>query len=345
LGAVLAVTAGAVWLEPVFSNLRYGQVNAMLMLLVVADFALAGRRRWPFGLLIGVAAAFKIVPGIFILYLLLTRRFRAAITSIVTVVVLTGLSFAIRPSDSIKFWFGSTFSNSDRVAGSEGVASVYNQSLHGVAARFFGDSAGNVVYYLLALVVLVVGMGLARAAYRSGEEAAGVITTALTALLISPISWSEHWVWLVPVLILLADAARRKHARAPIVGPAIPAAIVLVSLVWPLPGIEEGQGGQVIPRSYLVDIAEAWKAGRHGLVQLLASSVYPVIGLALLAGGWLALRARRRSVAGSGPAEAAGPARRVSLGAQLSAASGPTVTGAEVGVAGPGGATGSSGAP
>lgn len=38
----------------------------------------------------------------------------------------------------------------------------------------------------------------------------GVQVTALVSLLVSPISWSHHWVWCVPLLIGLAALARHK---------------------------------------------------------------------------------------------------------------------------------------
>jgi alpha-1,2-mannosyltransferase len=43
---------------------------------------------------------------------------------------------------------------------------------------------------------------------------AGWVTCALTGLLVSPISWDHHWVWIVPVLALLADAAARASGAA-----------------------------------------------------------------------------------------------------------------------------------
>ena len=45
---------------------------------------------------------------------------------------------------------------------------------------------------------------------------AGWLTCALTGLLVSPISWDHHWVWIVPALALLADAAVRAMRRRPV---------------------------------------------------------------------------------------------------------------------------------
>src|SRR5439155_11716162 len=132
LGATCATAAAVLWLQPVFDTLGQGQVNIVLMLLVVLDFAMAGRRGWPTGVGVGVAAAVKLVPALFAVYLLLTGRVRAAVTAGGTFVALTALGFAADWRDARQFWFHGVFSDANRAAGPDGVASVYNQSLHGV---------------------------------------------------------------------------------------------------------------------------------------------------------------------------------------------------------------------
>jgi alpha-1,2-mannosyltransferase len=291
LGVTLGITGAALWLQPVDDTLGQGQVNIVLMLLVLVDFALAGRRHWPTGVLIGVATAVKLVPGLFIIYLLLTRRYRAAVTAAVTFAALTALGFATAWSDSKRFWFGGVFSDSARAAGPDGIASAYNQSLHGVMIRLFGTGTGDVVWYVLAAVVVVGGLAVAVAARRGGDEVAGIIACALTALLISPLSWHEHWVWVVPVLVWLVDLGRRIHLVAPIVAGALPCVVWLAFLVWPMRG---NLPGQVIPDSPLSSIHHAWIIGNHSPLVAAASAEYPAIGLALLLGfGWRYLRQRR----------------------------------------------------
>ena len=108
LGAAGAVTGLALWFEPVSSNLGLGQVNALLMLMVVADLALPDRNRCK-GVGIGVAAACKLVPGIFVVYLLLTRRFRAAAVATGTFVAMTLAGWVIAPRASIAFWLHGLF--------------------------------------------------------------------------------------------------------------------------------------------------------------------------------------------------------------------------------------------
>jgi alpha-1,2-mannosyltransferase len=107
VGAALGLTGAALWLQPVHDTLDQGQVNLLLMLLVVADFALSGKR-WH-GALIGVATAIKLTPAIFVIYLLLIGRTRAAITAASVAVGLTVVGFLIAPGDSIRYWLHGAF--------------------------------------------------------------------------------------------------------------------------------------------------------------------------------------------------------------------------------------------
>src|SRR5581483_12201814 len=59
------------WLQPVRETLTFGQINLVLALLVLADLlVLAPRGSRLTGVGIGLAAAIKLTPAVFILYLL-----------------------------------------------------------------------------------------------------------------------------------------------------------------------------------------------------------------------------------------------------------------------------------
>lgn len=291
VGVALGLTGAAVWTQPVFDSLGQGQINIVLMLLVLADIALSGRRRWPTGVLIGLAAAAKLTPGIFVLYLLLTRRYRAALTAAATWAGLTAVGFAAAWADSVSFWLRGTFADSHRVASPLTVGSVFNQSIHGVAVRLFGDPAGDVAWYLLAPLVAAGGLAVAVAAHRLVSPLAGLLACALTGLLVSPLSWHEHWVWIVPVLIVLAGVGYRIHRRAPVIAGALPCLAGLAFLTWPQPS---GVPGQVVPASILSPARHLWEdeGNRHPVVAL-AGAAYVAVGLLLLlAVGWALRRGR-----------------------------------------------------
>ncbi|GAA4264300.1 hypothetical protein GCM10022255_116660 [Dactylosporangium darangshiense] len=288
VGATLGIAGAALWLQPVYDTLIQGQINLILVLMVLADVAFDGRRRWPTGVLIGAAAAMKLVPGIFILYLLLTRRYRAAVTGAATWAALTGLGFVAARADSVQFWLRGTFSDSARVASPATPGSVYNQSIHGIAVRLVGQEAGDILWYVVAALVVAGGLAVAVVADRVEGRLAGVLMCALTGLLASPLTWHEHWVWIVPVLIWLGDVARRLNRTAPALAGALPSLPALPFLMWPVP---TGVPNQVGPASILSPARHMWEnEGNHKPVVFLAGTAYVAVGLAVLLATASALR-------------------------------------------------------
>jgi alpha-1,2-mannosyltransferase len=203
LGAV------SLFFEPVRETLTFGQVNLVLMLIVLADLCLPDTSRWK-GIGIGIATGFKLTPAIFIVYLLVTRRWTGAIRSVVAAAATVAIGFVVLPAESAQFWFDRVFLDSARVGG---VPFVANQSINATLFRALGDQASARPFWLLAVVV-VAPMGLACAAWlsRRGHELAGIVTCATVGLLVSPVSWSHHWVWVVPALVLGVDTAWRHRA-------------------------------------------------------------------------------------------------------------------------------------
>ena len=207
--ATLAAASLTLWLAPVLQTLWLGQINLILMFVIVADLSLADTTRFK-GVGVGLAAGFKLVPLIFIPYLLLTRRFRAMSVSLVTFVLTIAISRVLLPRQSQQFWFGGLFLNSSR---SGNIAYVGNQSLHGTLARLMSVQSAEQPYWLVISVVIgVAGLLLAAWAAWRGHEMIGILTCGLTGLLVSPISWSHHWVWVAPALVVAVDVALRIRA-------------------------------------------------------------------------------------------------------------------------------------
>ncbi|HSR86797.1 MAG TPA: glycosyltransferase 87 family protein [Streptosporangiaceae bacterium] len=211
VGVTLAVAAAALWLEPLRQTLSFGQVNLLLMVLIVADLGLPGSRWWK-GAGVGLAAGFKLTPLIFIPYLLLTRQFRAAAVATATFALTIAASVALLPKATEHYWFDRLFLNPHRLGN---IAYVGNQSLYGALLRLTGSTAAAQPYRLAAVAVVGTG-GLLLAAWasRRGLEMAGILVCALTGLLVSPVSWSHHWVWVAPMIVVLADLATRPLALA-----------------------------------------------------------------------------------------------------------------------------------
>ena len=216
-GALLGAAAGMLT-EPVFRTVYLGQINIVLMLMIIWDLTqpeTRASRRWK-GFLIGVAAGIKLVPLIFVPYLLLTRRFRQAFMAIAGFAFTVVVGFAVVPHDSADFWFNGLFVQDGRT-GFPGWGG--NQSLRGLVTRLAGSiTAGTLPWLVVALVVGVVGLVCAALLYRAGHEMLGLLMTALVGLLDSPISWDHHWVWVVPGMMAAAHYAAvgwRSRRRVP----------------------------------------------------------------------------------------------------------------------------------
>jgi alpha-1,2-mannosyltransferase len=231
---IVAMTGGVMlWTEPYWWNFDLGQINLLVLLPIVIDLALPDRSRFK-GIGIGIATASKLLPGLFIVYLLITRRVRAAVVSVVTFVGLTTIGWIMRPGDSWDYWIRGMAFDSHRVLGPGGPRYVGNQSLQGFVTRLLGIDEQNSVAWILALLVtLAGGLAVAYLAQRRGEEAMAMVVVGYTALLISPISWSHYWLWCAPMTIVLADVARRTAGALRHVAIVVTFAALAPFLMWP----------------------------------------------------------------------------------------------------------------
>jgi len=192
----------ALFLEPIRNTLAYGQVNVALMALVAAD-CLIPAPRWPRGALVGIAAAVKLTPAGFVLFFLLRRDWRAAAVATVTGCACAAVGFALAWRDSIRYWT-SVLAQTGR-PGSPAYAA--NQSIQGVIARTGLDphsTAGAVTWLALSAVAVALAARGMRSAFAASADAWALSLNALCCLLISPISWSHHWVWGETAVLTLA---------------------------------------------------------------------------------------------------------------------------------------------
>jgi alpha-1,2-mannosyltransferase len=205
--ALLLVTPIALLMFPVRSDLALGQVNILLILMIVADLTtgLTWRgRSFPHGVLLGVAAAIKLTPLVFIPYLMVSRQWRAARNATLTFVLTTGAMFVVSPHASWLYFTKDAF-DVNRVGNS---LSVGNQALHAAIMRAH-LSPGAVLFDLIEAAVLCVGVAIATMAFRRSSKLLAVLVCAATGLLLSPISWPHHYVWIVPAVIWLAIGVDR----------------------------------------------------------------------------------------------------------------------------------------
>ncbi|MFJ4468350.1 glycosyltransferase 87 family protein [Streptomyces sp. NPDC089424] len=273
-GCALAACALALY-EPLRDTFSFGQVNVLLLALVLVDAWLlaTGRGRWA-GIGIGLAAAVKLTPALFIGLLLLAGRRRAAAVATGVAAGATGLAALVTPEGSRFYWTQAMW-DTTRVGRLDYVS---NQSLQGILARL--DIESRAVWAVTVLLVLGVWVWRARKAVAAGDWYAAFALTGLTACLVSPITWVHHLVWLLPAFVLLVRAGRPRLA-------AVLYAVMCTSLVW------------------------LWYDDASGVDGFLGSNAYAWITLGLLLGlpvgqssTWNTL-SRRTSAAAAAPRQAA----------------------------------------
>jgi alpha-1,2-mannosyltransferase len=217
-----AVGCGAV-LFPVRQEFYFGQVDLFLVALCVLDFAVPNPR-WPRGLLIGLATAIKLEPGVFIVYLLLTRRRKEAAVAAVSSAAWTALAWLVSPHDSVSYWTDEIFQG-NRIGGP---GSAANQSLRGMILRVFKPHPAPVAAWLaVAAIVAVAGFFMARSCWRRGDDTAGIAITGLLAAALSPVAWIHHYCWVVVAIGVILGAGRSGRR----IGAAIAALAVFATML------------------------------------------------------------------------------------------------------------------
>jgi alpha-1,2-mannosyltransferase len=199
------VAPAVIYLEPIRSNFDFGQINVVLMTLVIAD-CVPRRTPWPRGLLLGVAIALKLTPAVFLLYFLLRRDTRALLVTAASAVVATLAGFALTWRDSLEYWTD-TVRNTDRI----GTATLNtNQNIAGALARLgLGEGERFALWMLACFAVLGLTVWAARRVLRAGQPVLALICVAMFGLVVSPVSWSHHWVWVLPTLLVTTVVAYR----------------------------------------------------------------------------------------------------------------------------------------
>ena len=254
---------------PVSQTLAFGQLGILLVALVALDLApgpsaLPGRRLLPEGVLTGVAAALKLTPMIFVLYLLAVRRWRAALTATITAAALTILAAIVLPGASVDFWL--RLAHGDTGLG-HSLIYYTNQSVYADFVRALRLApAGSALGLLASAAVVALGVWAAAVWHRAGEVRFAVVLCGVASLLASPVSWLHHFVWVVPLAFSLVELVRRRP-------PVLPTWLIVLG--WAFVGWVIVSPYRRLPNG--ADLELEWTAGQHVL-----ASVTAILGIALL---------------------------------------------------------------
>ncbi|MGO3377597.1 MAG: glycosyltransferase family 87 protein [Corynebacterium casei] len=219
-------TASLIWgivliFEPVRLNNGFAQINIIIMVLVALDLIPRKRLKWlPQGWLIGVAAAIKITPLAMLLYFLVRKEIKPIITAAISAIIATLIAAAVRWDVAWEYFSVKLLSMG--TGGDFGVQTAYqsNSSIKGAIERLYTSQEGmetastitNIIWLCLAIITVVLGGWLMVALMKRGLNIEAWMINAFIMLLISPVSWSHHWVWVaIAIPVLLYRAITWRH--------------------------------------------------------------------------------------------------------------------------------------
>lgn len=237
-GALALSCISVLVLEPVRSAIDYGQIELVLMFVVVADLLLV---RSPYrGVLTGIAAAVKLTPLVFGIVLLVGRDVKSALRLAVSFCACAGLSWLLWPELSRNYWLHDLLLPGR--AGNLGYAG--NQSWNAILHRPpFPANGSEAAWLVLSLLTLAVSAFVAWRLVSRGQRALAILPVALAGLLVSPISWSHHWVWLLLIPPLLIPRRGPSAARAV---QALLWGLVVLAVLAPYWWVTHGTGGDIL---------------------------------------------------------------------------------------------------
>ncbi|NNG19601.1 DUF2029 domain-containing protein [Naumannella sp. ID2617S] len=198
------VAATVLLLLPFESAIEFGQLGVLLLWLVVLDLIDPPGRRWlPQGVLIGLATAIKLTPAAFIVYLLLTRRFRAAAWAcgVFAATVLAG--FAVMPTAATGYW--QRLMAGDSGANPAVYGLIWNISVMSTVQRFQGVEQGRTLGLILSAALLLLCLIAAWLAHRAGNELLALTAVGVGSTLANPVAWTHHLTWVLPGIVCLAQ--------------------------------------------------------------------------------------------------------------------------------------------
>jgi alpha-1,2-mannosyltransferase len=261
-------TAVGIWIEPLRSTFDYGQVNVLLVLAVL--YAVYTTRWWLSGLLVGLAAGVKLTPAVAGLYFVGARRWGAVLFAAVVFVLTIAVS-ALVVGDQARYYFTELLGDASRVGP---IGTSFNQSWRGGISRILGHDAGYGPVVLAGIAVTAVVAVLAwRAAGGAEDRLAAIVIVQLFGLLLSPISWTHHWVWLIPLMIWLLHGPLRGRLGARVLGWGW-LALTVVGVPWLLS----------FAQPTIWAISRPWYLAWAGLIYIVAT---------LVTLAWIAATARR----------------------------------------------------
>lgn len=211
------ITSLVIWVSPMYNNLIYGQIDILVLTLILVDLVYLNencRPKWlPEGILIGVAAAIKLVPALFFIYFLIIRDFKRLKNSVITFAGFTLIGFLIIPSDSKSYWLHYL----ENTGKNDNAWYFTNQSLDGMLRRFFPTNWFD-IWVPLVVAMVIFGFITAYNANKRHQYFLAVILIGTLGVIISPISWIHECIWVIPIIGFILDDGKTFMRTAAAIG-------------------------------------------------------------------------------------------------------------------------------
>jgi len=211
---------------PLYEQSRMGQSTALLLLLLTGSWAwLRSGRPVLSGVLLGVATCIKLFPGLLLLYLAVTRRWRALAAAIATIALVVASTSSLFGVEVYRDYFERVLPTVQQFR-----ALWQNLSLVGFWSKLFNPAPEFLRTYSLteplmrspllaaalsAATVALVVAALVWASWRGRDDQKGqdlgYASTVVASLLIGPLTWG-HSLLLLPLPFSIFWASARGRA-------------------------------------------------------------------------------------------------------------------------------------
>ncbi|GAA1925863.1 glycosyltransferase 87 family protein [Nocardioides marmoribigeumensis] len=204
---VLPLTLAASALEPIYSGIILGQINLLLLVLILWDLTRPKETAWA-GILLGLAIGIKLTPAIFLLYLVAHRDYRTAMRALLTFATTVVIGFVVAPGPANAYWTKYLF-DTERIGPSK---DTDNQSIRGMLDRLEVAHAG-LIWVLACGALCALYLWWSQRPRQRADMLLEISGVGLLGCLVSPLSWSHHWAWIVPAAVAFVGSPQSRESQ------------------------------------------------------------------------------------------------------------------------------------
>lgn len=207
---------------PFRDTIWFGQINILILGACYLTFVHC-KTMTPFVIAVGICAGIKLTPIALLILPLAMRKFKPVVIGVLTFFGTQLIGLVIQRKNTLDYWFD-VIQDPSRVGN---VGYIDNVSLQGVLERL---GAGSLVWLVIAMAVGISFIALLWKLHGTVDPVVLLGIAAACPLLVSPVSWSHHWVWW-PLLAFAWSVVALRLGAAPrriMLGSIVISSLVLV---------------------------------------------------------------------------------------------------------------------